>query len=339
LTPRSCVSDDESVHSANSSRVPAVSVVIPLFENCGYIGRALASVFAQTFADFEVIVVDDGSTDGGSDVVRLWTDPRVRLVVQEHRGAGAARNRGLREAQAEWAAFLDADDEWLPEFLESTVTAARDLPAAVAVFTNLLDAASLKPLLANVPLSSHVVADYFRVLLDNNGIGMSSSSTLVRRATLLGLGGFREVGGPWEDGDAWARLAWAGAVGYVPRPLAIYHTETPMSLCKQAPLPVEPPVMRSYREAVAAGAIPPDLELSSRRYANWLLLRHAVELLHSSECSAARRFLRECRSEPGMRALYFGAWVRSHFPHPLLRLVRAMLRSRTARTIQSVLHP
>ena len=96
-----------------------VSVIIPLFNKAPYVARALHSVLAQTFTDFEVIVVDDGSTDDGGSVVRQFADDRVRMIKQDNGGPGAARNRGLAEAQGEYVAFLDADDCWLPTYLES----------------------------------------------------------------------------------------------------------------------------------------------------------------------------------------------------------------------------
>ena len=104
-----------------SIAIPDVSVIIPLYNKGKYIARALDSVFAQNYQDFEVIVVDDGSTDDGPDIVRKYDDPRLRLIQQANAGPGAARNKGLKESTAPYVAFLDADDEWLPEYLETSL--------------------------------------------------------------------------------------------------------------------------------------------------------------------------------------------------------------------------
>ena len=93
---------------------PRVSVVIPLYQTERYIQATLASVLGQTFDDFEVIVVDDGSRDHGPDLARGTGDARVRVVVQANRGLAGARNTGIREARGTYIAFLDADDLWLP---------------------------------------------------------------------------------------------------------------------------------------------------------------------------------------------------------------------------------
>ena len=98
-----------------------VSVVIPLYNKARHIARAIDSIVTQTYGDLELIVVDDGSSDGGGDIVRRYTDPRIRLIVQANAGPGAARNRGLREAKGELVAFLDADDQWLPDYLQTSV--------------------------------------------------------------------------------------------------------------------------------------------------------------------------------------------------------------------------
>ena len=100
-------------------KIPSVSIVVPLYNKGRYVDRAIRSIFAQTFQDFEVVVVDDGSTDDGAEVVRRWVGDRLRLICQDNAGPGAARNRGIRETSAPYLAFLDGDDEWLPLFIET----------------------------------------------------------------------------------------------------------------------------------------------------------------------------------------------------------------------------
>ena len=93
------------------------SVVIPLYNKEHYIEATIRSVLSQTCQDFEVIVVDDGSTDGSAEIVESFGSPLVRLIRQENRGVSAARNRAMREATGEWVALLDGDDMWGAEYL------------------------------------------------------------------------------------------------------------------------------------------------------------------------------------------------------------------------------
>ena len=105
-----------------------ISVVIPLFNKESYISDTLQSVLAQTFSNLEVIVVDDGSTDGSATMVRAINDPRVQLLEIENSGVSMARNTGITAAKYNWIAFLDADDRWAPTFLEEMVQAIEDYP-------------------------------------------------------------------------------------------------------------------------------------------------------------------------------------------------------------------
>ncbi len=110
-----------------------VSVVVPLYNKRRFIERALQSILGQSVSDFELIVVDDGSTDGSHELVEAVNDPRVRLFRQPNAGPGAARNRGIQEARGEFLAFLDADDEWEPDYLQESLRVLETDPNVATV--------------------------------------------------------------------------------------------------------------------------------------------------------------------------------------------------------------
>jgi len=115
--------------------MPQVSVIIPSYNHARYLPEAISSVLAQTFTDWEAIIVDDGSTDNTAEVVAQFTDPRIRYIHQENRGLSGARNTGIRAAQGDYLAFLDADDEWEPTFLQRCLDALASNGALAGVYT------------------------------------------------------------------------------------------------------------------------------------------------------------------------------------------------------------
>jgi len=209
------------------SEVPAVSVVIPLYNKGPHIARALNSVLAQTFQDFEVIVVDDGSTDDGAEVARGFDDPRIRLIQQENQGVSAARNRGIEAARAELVAFLDADDEWLPGFLETIMRLRRKFPEAGAYATAVSTAHNgtiKRRRYRSVPSPSWegMITDYFRSQILGDSV-IYSSSVAIPRDILQEMNGF-VIGAKWgEDLDLWGRIALKYPIGFSTSRCSIIH--------------------------------------------------------------------------------------------------------------------
>lgn len=198
---------------------PAVSVVIPTRNRRELLARALASVRGQTFSDFEILVVDDASTDSTPEYVQQLAteDPRVRVIRNAApAGPAAARNRGVDAARGEWLAFLDDDDEWLPRRLELQLAQAADADVVYSSFL-FVDAEGRE----HVYGEDVTASDVLRRLARGNVIG--NSTVLVRTTMLQAHGGFDEAMPMIEDWELWLRLARHARFHFVAQPVARIH--------------------------------------------------------------------------------------------------------------------
>ena len=199
---------------------PVVTVVIPTYNRAHLITRALRSVLAQTFTDFEIIVVDDGSTDDTETVVISLDDARVHYYRQPNAGASAARNYGMREAKGEFIAFLDSDDEWFPNKLELQVARFRELPNTVGMlYTGSQTVTEGSPPETFIPSQR---GNLYRQLLEQN-VAHGTSSVMIRRSVVERVGYFDEQFPAIEDYDYWVRVSTCFEIDFVPAPLMRYH--------------------------------------------------------------------------------------------------------------------
>ena len=209
------------------------SVVVPLFNKADYVSRALASISSQTFADFEVIVVDDGSTDGGPEIVASHRDSRVRLVSRQNSGPGAARNRGIEQSRGILLAFLDADDEWLPHYLEASVAGmdgggARHAAHTCAYFDEPsgVDSSALWRNRGLVPGVCRLDANTGAETLLHRVAFMSPCTTVARAEVVRRLGGFYEKNCRYaEDAYLWLRVLLNYPVSFSLEPCVRVHRD------------------------------------------------------------------------------------------------------------------
>lgn len=188
-----------------------ISVVIPLYNKKECVAHTLECVLNQTYQEFEVVVVDDGSTDGSAEVVEGFTDERIRLTRQENGGVSAARNRGIKEARSEYVAFLDADDEWKPEHLQTLVGLMEKYPQCGAYSTNyeFKQGEKVKPTILNrIPFEGEdgVLTNYFEVASCSHP-PVCTSAVCVKKSLLNEIGGFPVGIKSGEDLLTWTRIA------------------------------------------------------------------------------------------------------------------------------------
>ena len=196
-----------------------ISVIIPLYNKASEIAITLHTVLAQSLQPREIIVVDDGSTDGSAEIVESFGSPLVRLIRQENRGVSAARNRAMREATGEWVALLDGDDMWGAEYLATVAEMIERWPKCGAYGTAFMIDDGERQVKANYCQQEGVV-DFFAESMTR--YVLIPSATTLRRDLALQLGGFPEGMRMGEDQFLWTKIARVADVAFLPQPLVIY---------------------------------------------------------------------------------------------------------------------
>lgn len=243
-----------------------VSVIVPLYNKERYIQRTLESIAAQTMPEFEAVVVDDGSTDRGADIVRGFSDTRFRLVSGPNAGPGAARNRGLLQSRAPYVAFLDADDQWLPDFLKHNLDVLEQYPAAAAASSGWCQLQGARRT-ARSFAAGDVREGLVTITPDTPAkrlVGllayMNPSTVLARTDSVRRWGGFYENGSRYaEDATLWLRMFFNEPIYFHTQPLATMDAEA-SELCRnyRAMRPIEPFLLDAniLREACPKHLIP-----------------------------------------------------------------------------------
>ncbi len=206
----------------------ALSVIIPNFNNAKYLGRAIQSILDQTFTDYEIIVVDDGSTDNSRNVVDAFGN-KVRYIWQENKGLGGARNTGIRASNSELIGLLDADDEWKPDYLAKMMLLAQSHPDAAVYFSAARGMDSDNNDLPQIFGRMVSSEEFYQALLRANFI--IPSTIVFRRKAVVDAGLFEEKNRGLhgcEDWDLWLRLAPSHQFAGTAEPLVRYrlHAQT-----------------------------------------------------------------------------------------------------------------
>ena len=209
---------------------PKISVVIPLYNKRNHILDTLHSVAEQTQPATEILVIDDGSTDGGDNLVKEQPIKNLTLIQQENAGVSHARNRGINLATGDYVAFIDADDHWAPQFLEEICSMIAKLPGVGLYATAYQyydgDNKYVDPKIrAKKTTQAHIMENYFEIG-SRGELPFITSSVCIPKSTFTEIGDF-PVGEPMgEDQDLWCRIAARKKIAYSPKILSFYHRDS-----------------------------------------------------------------------------------------------------------------
>lgn len=202
-----------------------ISVIIPLYNKEAYIRKALESVLSQTYQDFEIVVVNDGSTDNSLDKVLMVKDERIRIISQNNAGVSATRNRGIEEAKYEYVTFLDADDIWDKDFLKNIYHLIISYPECSVYSTcynKFCDGKYFSIVLNGMSIKDEgVFKDYFEVA-SHSDPPICSITVAMKKRVIQTVGGFPVGVVSGEDLLTWARLAARYKVAYTTKVLATF---------------------------------------------------------------------------------------------------------------------
>lgn len=294
---------------------PEISIVIPLYNKGPYVARALNSVLEQTFKDFEVIVVNDGSTDDGAKIVRDFDDPRILLIQQRNHGVSGARNNGVEVSQAEMIAFLDADDEWMSEHLTTLLKLSEHYPEAGAYGTACLikiddssqRIASYSAIIPNEPWEG-LLPSYFRAA----ALGfppITASTVAIPKKILKEVGGFSTATWFGEDIDLWGRIALKYPIAFSWKGMGIYHTDDPNRACNRIDSIEENNFIHTAMKAIASGEVSPDMETDLLEYIAERQITAALFNIRAGKRELAREILKKCKTRELIRKKHLALLV------------------------------
>jgi glycosyltransferase involved in cell wall biosynthesis len=243
------------------------SIIIPVYNKEDYLLTTLQSVMNQTFTDYEVLIIDDGSTDNSVGVVRKFYDPRFKLILQKNAGVSVARNRGIQEAVGQWICFLDADDWYHPEYLAELDVMSRAHPGREVMATHFVAIADKpdwkpSPWELNKRKYESIVNLPARWVKE---IPFFTSSVVVQKKFLQSMPSWFPQGEhSGEDLDLWFRLAEKTPIILLNQPLVAYRTFVPTGLSTKAHDFINPPYL--VRMTNRSLELPLTLRRSIRQY-------------------------------------------------------------------------
>ena len=287
--------------------MPKISIIIPTYNYGRFIRKALNSLLHQTFQDFEIIVVDDGSTDNTKDIIDTIFKENIRYFFSKKKGAASARNLGLRHATGKYVAFLDADDWLLPDSLELRIKFLKNHPEYDWVYGNWQIVDENGSYLGtadqfHLPPPEKRMGNLFPVLLSGANF-IQTMSPLIKRKDLLSVGGFRTGLKASQDYELWLRLSRGRNVGYIDAPIGVQRIhKSHISAFPEKRYLTEIQIINEYMgDPVASKILSP---LYSNRISNVYNYLALIFALSNHKAKAVKSCLKSLWVKPMQRTAY-----------------------------------
>lgn len=255
-----------------------VSVIIPLYNKENFVAGTIKSVLSQTYTDFELIIINDGSTDGSAQIATSFYDHRIRYTEQPNRGVSIARNKGISIARGEYIAFLDADDKWSPDYLEKMALLSQQYPS-YSVFCSSQEKRPINTL----PTGISIIEDYCTYYYI-----FWTGCMFIKKDVFDKVGGFREGIQLGEDSDMWLRISCIYKTIFLNEELACHPYITENNLARTVDIAKSFPYWEWYNYPY------PNIK-SLYKYTTNQIVRCAKELTIKRRYSNAWFFLRKTR--------------------------------------------
>ena len=306
-----------------------MSVIIPTYNRAHYICEAVESVLAQTYKNVEIIVVDDGSTDGTEEVLSLYRG-RIRYFYQENRGPSAARNAGIQKSTGPYIAFLDSDDLWMPDKLDLQVRYLSEHPDYGLVHTDHEDWIVRDGAVVEVRpdhYDSHHIGYIFPEMFLRNEV--STPTVLLRKVCLNKVGYFDENLLLFEDHDLWLRIARYYKIGYINKKLAVFrrHGDNITDSCSRS----KAAILRTQMLQNFTMNYPEIIEEIGRRRVKLSfsesLFCYAYECFDTGDFRNARKFMQKAISYCPTRWSCYLYYLATLFPQTTIRRLRKLKRA------------
>lgn len=292
---------------------PRISVAVPLFNKRAYIADSLRSVARQSFTDYEIIVVDDGSTDGGAQVVAALNLPNLKLITQKNAGVSVARNRCLTESSSDFVAFLDADDVWREDHLKHLWELHTAFPGAGLLANSFLEVSSVTDRADTFAVRYREVGDFIAEAATGQ-VWVFTSAAMVHRERCLSVGGFEAGENRGEDIDLWIRMGFQFPVA-ISSYIGSFYRRVDNSLTFSSSV-LEPDIaMRRISAILGSDA---DIDIGKRRALkelyNRIAIANATDCLVKGQKGAAQKFLSLASDTDTSRSRWRLLWLLSVMP-------------------------